>query len=86
MIDRADISYRQLQMWTEKGWLVCEHRGGSGRRRVWSHAEAQVAVDMGVFVRAGVEPSTAAHLARQLQATSSVDIGGAFTLARKGSS
>lgn len=63
----AGISYRRLDHWIVMGWIRCENpKPGSGRHRHLTESEAAVARLMAVLCSAGVQPITAARLARNL--------------------
>jgi hypothetical protein len=64
VVDLPEVTYRQLDHWSRKGWLRPNHKGGSGRVRHWPSEELFVASRMGRLVRAGVVASVAARVAR----------------------
>lgn len=79
--DRANISYRQLDHWTSRGYLKAR-RGlsnpGHGIRRQYTKREAEVAEHMARLVHDGVAPDRAARAARDLAARGETVLGGAL--------
>lgn len=65
VVDLPEVSYRQLDHWTRRGWLRPEHKGGSGRVRHWPSEELFVAQRMGRLVKAGIVAPVAARVARE---------------------
>jgi hypothetical protein len=67
---RAGITYRQLDHWAVRGYLVPAGgtRTGSGFARTWTPAELAVACPMGRLTGAGLPPEMAARVARSGQA------------------
>ena len=63
---RIGITYRQLDHWTNRGWLHAEDRPSatSGVPRTWPAGELEVAHRMAVLINAGVTPEAAHHAAR----------------------
>jgi len=85
---RAGITFRMLDYWERTGLLNAEPRGdafgsGSGFPRVFSEAEARVAVTMARLVRAGVDPRAACDMARHMEATGEARLGGYRVTATK---
>lgn len=58
-----DLTRRQLEYWTEQGWVVPDEPG-KGRPRTFSAAERMVLVLMYRLTVAGFPARTAAHVAR----------------------
>lgn len=61
----AGISYRQLNYWTERGFLL-GNAAGSGNTQNYPDGEVLVAIYMGALVRAGIKPDAAAGLAQTM--------------------
>jgi len=82
---RAGITYRMLDYWTRTGYLTAERPGGTGpgHSREYTDAEARVAVTMARLVRAGVDPRTAADMARHMETTGEARLGGYRVTASK---
>jgi hypothetical protein len=68
LLDRAGISYRQLDYWTRAGILNPTNGGdpGSGRRRFYPTTELTIACLMRDLLEAGLNPRAAHTLAREL--------------------
>lgn len=69
IIDRARITYRQLDFWVSNGYLRPRRQAthpGSGNTRTFTPHEAEVAEVMGELVALGVAAAPAARLARRL--------------------
>jgi len=67
LMGKADITYRQLNNWCDKGWLkfkLVPGMGRGGQQREFTAAEAEVCVRMARLVAAGVYPEKAAKIAR----------------------
>lgn len=68
LILRAGITYRQLDYWTRRGYIVALPPVGgqqkSGVPRIWTDREASVCVLLARLVRAGIEADRAAIVAR----------------------
>jgi len=81
---RAGITYRMLDYRTRTGYLSAEPRPtGSGCPREYSDAEARVAITMARLVRGGVDPRTAADMARHMETTGEARLGGYRVTATK---
>jgi len=85
---RAGITFRMLDYWCRTGLLNAEPRGdafgsGSGFPRVFTDAEARVTVTMARLVRSGVDPRTAADMARRMETTGEARLGGYRVTASK---
>lgn len=63
---RVGLTYRQVDWWATKGWLQPENGAnpGTGSSRRFPHSELRVARLMVALTDAGIEPATAARLAR----------------------
>lgn len=61
----AGITYRQLDMWVRWGYLHPSAVPSQGFLREWPDDERFVAIEMGRLVRAGMQVSAAAELARR---------------------
>jgi hypothetical protein len=64
----AGITYRQLDLWTRRGWVIPSREGegeGPGYRRIWSEPERRIVRVMARLVRAGIGPAAAAGIARE---------------------
>lgn len=61
------MTYRQLDYGVRRGWFKPLHIGGSGNSREWTRAELEVVRRFGRLRKAGVEPETAAAVARSGQ-------------------
>lgn len=64
----AGISYRQLDYWTQVGFLqtYTEPRPGSGRPRRWPVEELEIGLKMAKLLQAGMRVDFAADLARMM--------------------
>lgn len=61
----ADVTYRQIDHWTNRGWLQAEGPvGGLCHLREYPPAEVKVAVWMAELVAVGFKPHIAARMAR----------------------
>lgn len=78
MAEATGLSYRQVDHWVRCGWLVPEGEvhPGSGRRRGFADQEVLVAGMMAHLVAAGLQPSAAAPIARELAMTGRATFGG----------
>lgn len=66
MLDRTGISYRQLDHWTRKGWLVADDgTPGTGNVRHWEFNEFMVALVMRAMGKMGIRAEMAAPIARE---------------------
>lgn len=66
MIALTGITYRQLDHWTNAGYLqAIGHGQGSGRHREWKRSELAVAKRIQRLVKAGFVLAVAADLARK---------------------
>lgn len=63
---RIGLSYRKLDHWTRRGYLICVGKAspGSGAPRSWPAGELLVAAYMLLLVEAGLTVSAAARAAR----------------------
>lgn len=59
------LTPRQLEYWTEKGWIIPEEPPAQGRPRAFSAAEKKVLRTMARLVRAGFPAAMAAQVARR---------------------
>lgn len=82
VVKATGVTYRQLDSWTTNGWVrpttavtsngdlprpfVPADRPGSGQARLWAPAEVRVVRVMGRLVGAGMRPSAAARIAREV--------------------
>lgn len=65
LADEAGLSYRQLDYWTRRGYLLpVENSPGSGRERHFTLWETRVARRMGGLVEAGLTVESASAIAR----------------------
>lgn len=64
VLSATGLTYRQLDYWTQRGYLSAEGIAGRGNRREWSPREVTVAGVMHHLIAAGIEASVAAELAR----------------------
>lgn len=73
--DELGVTYRQLDYWTRKGYLLPTMTSGrgSGHRRTWPDEEVWIARTMGRLVAAGIEPAVAASAARRAQRLETFD-------------
>jgi MerR HTH family regulatory protein len=63
--DQTGASYRQLDFWQRRGFIGSRNDGqGSGSQRKWSPDEVAVVSRLVALVKAGIEPSVAAGVAR----------------------
>lgn len=77
----ARITYRQLDHWTTNGYIRTKTANpGSGNGRVYTEREVRVLTLMAGLVHAGVEPSVASRVARQIVAKGSSRLGRQFTV------
>ena len=78
----AGISYRQLDHWIRRGWVIPDGEAspGSGFPREWTDAEALVVRVMGRLVRAGLPPHMAHEIARSRQSVYEIGPGVLVTL------
>jgi DNA-binding transcriptional MerR regulator len=62
----ADISYRQLDHWTRKGYITPfeRDREGQGHEREYPEKQANKARWMGCLVKLGIDVSSAERIAR----------------------
>lgn len=61
----AGLTYRQLDYWTNKGYLYSTNSGcGSGHERHWPDSELRVAATMRRLVEAGLTVKAAHTVAR----------------------
>ncbi len=68
LVDRAGISYRQLDHWTHRGWLHERDRGGAGSGvfRDYDSTEVAVCMRMAGLTVAGFNVVVAAGIARTM--------------------
>lgn len=70
--DLAGVSYRQLDLWCRRGWIVASRKGtGSGKPRDIDEGELRVLQTLARLVEAGVRPEVAAQWARSLAVSGS---------------
>jgi hypothetical protein len=65
LVQVTDATYRQLDVWTRKGYLWPEGGEGTGYSRHWPAGEVQVAKVMARLVDAGLSPEAAHRAARR---------------------
>ena len=82
LIDRANITYRQLDHWCHAGILHPIGDTGSGYQREFTPAEVEIAGIMSVLVRAGLQPKAARAWAEDIRALGRVHVG-EFVLTHK---
>jgi len=68
MVEGSPLTYRQLDHWARRRWLVPSYGGGTGCPRRWTPGELAVARLMVRLVQAGLEPEVAAPVARKMAA------------------
>jgi hypothetical protein len=61
---RVGPSYRQIDHWTRRGYLLAEGKGGQGHTRRWPLEERDVAAMMHRLVTAQIPPEVAHAIAR----------------------
>lgn len=83
--DTPNLTYRQFDYWCSKGWVRVDPNAGIGVPRTLTEHEAKAAVLMADLVAAGLTPSAAAGLARQLAAVDVATLGGKFNVSRAAS-
>lgn len=66
LLDKANITYRQLDHWTRKGWVHAYGGLGSGTSRSYSGAEIDIVVLMADLIRVGISAEKAATIARKM--------------------
>lgn len=71
----AGITRRQVDHWTEAGYLRITSTPAAGATRIYDTGEDQVARWMGLLIRHGFTVATAAQVARQLHETGAARIG-----------
>jgi hypothetical protein len=78
LLDRAGITYRQLDVWTRAGLLNPSNGNepGTGRPRFYPTTELTVACLMAQLLRAGLNPRVAHRIARDLSETGTSDLAG----------
>lgn len=77
VVDLVGISYRQLDVWTVRGYLVADARGGSGNRRRYRPAVVVKARLMGSLVTMfDMSPGKASQIADEIVETGSAEVGG----------
>lgn len=79
LVQRANISYRQLDYWTRRGWVHALQPGGldgSGREREYEPEQVERIIIMGALVRAlGIHPRHSARYADMLARSGVVKVG-----------
>lgn len=84
VVDLAGITYRQLDLWTVRGYLVADARGGSGNRRRYRPAVVVKARLMGSLVALfSMSPAKASLIADEIIASGASEVGG-FRVTRNG--
>ncbi len=61
---RTGPSYRQIDCWTRRGYLLAEGKGGQGHTRRWPEEERVIAAMMFRLVAAQIPPKVAHTIAR----------------------
>ncbi|WP_067184545.1 MerR family transcriptional regulator [Microtetraspora niveoalba] len=81
----AGVTFRQLNHWCVRGFLLPKHDGGTGHDREWPAAEVAVARLMARLVAAGFRPEHAASIARTAVVfdVTEVEVGEGLTLTVK---
>lgn len=65
ILDRYDITYRQLDSWTTSGYLGNDKKNsGTGSTRDWDAMEIKVLERMLGLVKAGVKAAAASEIAK----------------------
>ena len=81
-MDRAGITYRQLDHWCHGGILHPIGGTGSGYQREFTASEVEIAQIMSVLVKAGVQPRPARTWAEDIITLGRVTVGD-FVLTHK---
>lgn len=77
MLERAGMTYRQLDWWTRSGYLhAAKNHPGSGTARFYPLEEVHVAALVARLLDAGLSPSGAFLIARELVTTGSSMLAG----------
>lgn len=76
----AGITYRQLDYWTTQGYIRPRRNiganPGSGRQRQYTEREARILCTMAALVDDGLDPKSAALVARRLEMHGTAYLGG----------